>query len=63
MSGWTEREEKSVKLIHHSTSSIVEIQVTENVEYKQGSFREETHSTWLDYSSFDDLVKAISKIN
>lgn len=56
---FTEREKGSVKIINHSTAAVIEIQITEDVEYEQGSFRKETHSTWMDWSTFSDLKEAI----
>lgn len=40
-----------VELIHHSTSSLVEIRVTDEENVKQ--------SIWLDYFDFDNLTSAM----
>jgi hypothetical protein len=61
MSGWTEIEVGKVKMIHHSTSSLVQIIVTDIEEYQPGHYREETNELWIDYYQFEDLKKAINK--
>jgi hypothetical protein len=62
MVGWKEIEIGDVKLIHHSTSSIVQIIVKDREEYQPGCFREETNELWVDYSQLQDLIEAINKI-
>lgn len=50
MSGWISSENGDVKLIHHSTASIIQIVVTD----EHG-----TSELWLDYYQFEQLKKAI----
>ena len=59
MSIWKEIEVGSIKLIHHSTSSIVQIVVKDREEYQPGYFREETNELWVDYYQIQDLIEAI----
>jgi hypothetical protein len=49
---FAEVKESSIKIIHHSTSSVIEIKTVNN----------NNESTWLDYSEFQDLIKAIEKV-
>lgn len=63
MSGWTEREEGSVKIIHHSTSSLIQMLVTRNEEVKQGVFEDVTNEIWFDYAAFSDLQKVINQLD
>lgn len=46
---WTVREAGNVKLIHHSTSSLIELTVKD----EEG----EEKSVWLDYYDFSNLSK------
>lgn len=62
MSGFTSVGFENVQIKHHSTSSQVEIVVEINDEYEQGKFRRATRNIWLDYSDFDNLIKAIDQI-
>ncbi len=62
MSGWQEIEIGNVKMVHHSTSSIVQIIVKDKEEYQPGCFREETNELWIDYSQLQDLIETINKI-
>ena len=52
------RKEGNVKLIHHSTSSYIEIKVESDKEVKE---MEDIESLWLTYEEFDNLKKAITK--
>ena len=61
MSGWTEREEKSIKIIHHSTSSSIEMLITTNEEVEQGKFEKVTQKVWFDYGTFSDLRKVVNQ--
>lgn len=51
---FVEEEHGAVKIIHHSTSSTIEIIVTSEDGGKQ--------YLWMDYYDIDDLKKAIDKI-
>lgn len=62
MSGWIEKEVGKVKLVHHSTSSVVQIIVTDREEYMPGHFREETNELWIDYNQFEDLKNVIKEL-
>ena len=55
MDNWTEREEGTVKIVHHSTSSCIEIIMDEGDD-------PESHY-WFDYYQWSDLLKAIEKTN
>jgi hypothetical protein len=55
MSGWTERENGCVRIIHHSTSSLIEVLITTHEEVEQGVIKKTTKQLWLDYASFCDL--------
>ena len=61
MSGWTSLEHRSVKLAHHSTSSLVEITITAEEEVEQGRFGKVVETIWVDYATFSDLRKAINQ--
>lgn len=60
MSGWTEREERSVKIIHHSTSSFIEMLITTEEEVEQGKIEKATTKVWFDYDTFSDLRKVVN---
>lgn len=61
MSGWTEREEGTVKIIHHSTSSSIEMLITTDEEAEQGRVEKSTIKVWFDYGTFSDLRKVINQ--
>lgn len=61
MSGWTEKEEGTVKLIHHSTSSTIEMLITTDEEVKPGKVEKVTTKIWFDYATFSDLRKVVNK--
>ena len=61
MSGWTEREEGTVKIIHHSTSSLIEMLITTDEEVEQGRVEKLTIKVWFDYGTFSDLRKVINQ--
>ena len=61
MSGWTEREHGTVRLIHHSTSSTIKMIVTTYEEVEQGKMDYVVEEFWFDYTTFEDLKKAIAK--
>ena len=47
---WTERKVGNVKMIHHSTSSVIEIIIEQD---------DEKITVWLDYTDFENLKKAL----
>ncbi len=53
MSGWIKEKEGNVTLVHHSTSSTIEL----IVEYEG-----EENRFWLDYYEYENLKKLILKI-
>lgn len=55
MSGWTEREVNNVKMVHHSTSSQIEITIKSLDPEETGPAKEVSTTIWLDYCNFDDL--------
>lgn len=61
MSGWTQREEGTVKIIHHSTSSLIEMLVTRNEEVEEGIVEKVTTQMWFDYATFSDLREVINQ--
>jgi hypothetical protein len=61
MSGWTEREEGTVKIIHHSTSSLIEMLITTDEEVEQGKIEKVTEKVWFDYGTFSDLRKVVNQ--
>lgn len=54
MSGWITIEEDNVKLIHHSTSSTVELVMDEGKDSEQ--------KFWMDYYGFEKLKRALIKL-
>ena len=52
-----------VTIKHHSTSSLVEITVKVKEEVEWGKFEDAEEVLWLDYGEFEDLKKAINKID
>lgn len=61
MSGWIEHEVRGVKLIHHSTSSTIEMLITTNEEVKEGKFEKVTERFCFDYGTFSDLRKVVNQ--
>ena len=49
-------EEGTIKVLHHSTSSLIEIKVKNNEE-------DTVKSLWLDYAKYDDLTRCIQRLN
>lgn len=62
MSGWQKIELGNVKIVHHSTSSVVQIIVKDREEYIPGHIREETNELWLDYDQFENLKSVIKQL-
>ena len=60
---WVTVEVGTVKLIHHSTSSTIEMVVTDDEEVSQGVFEKVSNSFWFDYGTFPDLRDAINQTN
>jgi hypothetical protein len=63
MSGWKTVDVGTVRLIHHSTSSLVQMIVTEVQETSPGVHEEVSTDFWFDYQTFPDLREAINKTN
>jgi len=63
MSGWTEREFGSIKLKHHSTSSLIEMTITSTEELVRGIPEEVKETVWFNYETFSDLREIINKID
>lgn len=63
MSGFIEEEVRSVKIVHHSVSSTIEVLISNNEEVKQGKVEKVTTKVWLDYGTFEDLKEVINKID
>jgi Zn-dependent M32 family carboxypeptidase len=63
MSSFSEVEEGDIKIIHHSAASLIEVIITREQEVEQGIFEKVKEPFWFEYSSFDDLKKAINRIN
>tara|TARA_R110000868_G_scaffold90367_1_gene250995 strand:+ start:665 stop:877 length:213 start_codon:yes stop_codon:yes gene_type:complete len=61
MSGWTKIIEGNIELVHHSTSSIVELILHDTDEFEPGQFRKDDKTIWLDYYDFENLKKAIAR--
>lgn len=61
MSGWTKREIGDVQAIHHSTSSQIELKITQ--EIGDGSGESATQTIWMDYKTFEDLKAVVSSID
>jgi len=56
-------EHKSVKIKHHSTSSLIEIVITSQEEETQGGKLKNVESSiMLDYTQFEHLMSAVSKV-
>ncbi len=55
---FTEIKEGCVRIIHHSTSSTIEIVVSDKEEV-----RGDDQTLWLDYYDFYELLKALKKID
>lgn len=51
---WTEKEHGNIKLIHYSTSSLIQIIVTGDCESKEELF--------LTYKEFEDLRKVLKNL-
>jgi len=62
LGNWVEVEEKNVKIINHSTSSLIEIQLTTIEEVNWAEWDTNVESIWLESGTLDNLKKAISKI-
>ncbi len=58
---WTEIKVNSVKIIHHSTSSSIEMLITTDEEIEQGKVEKVTQIIWFDYYTFSDLKKAVNQ--
>jgi len=62
MSGFTIIEKGTVKIVHHSTSSLIEVIIKDREEVEQGQSKELDKIVYLDYTQFDDLAEAIKTI-
>lgn len=62
MSGWTVRENESVKIKHHSTCSLIEMTITTDEEAEEGKWEKIKETVWLNYAQFSDLKKVINQI-
>lgn len=62
MSGWKQKEVGKVKIVHHSTSSTIQIIVKDREEYQPGDYREKTNELWIDYDQFEDLKEIIKTL-
>ena len=62
MSGFTKVEKGTVKIVHHSTSSLIEVIIKDREEVEQGQFEDIDKIVYLDYTQFDDLAEAIKTI-
>lgn len=51
---WTEKQHGNVKLIHYSTSSLIQIVITADCESKEEIF--------LTYKEFDDLREILNNL-
>ena len=61
MSGWTEIEEGTIKIIHHSTASIIELLITADEEVEEGKLEKVITKLLIDYATFSDLRKVINQ--
>lgn len=60
---WSKIKHGNVTLIHHSTSSLVEIEVmSKEEEYQGGPLVDVKNTLYMDYTEFDDLVEAIKTV-
>lgn len=59
MTNFTQRESGNVKIIHHSTSSVIEIIIRIDKEVSQSKFERVTETVWLDYETFNNLKKLV----
>jgi hypothetical protein len=60
---FSEAEYGSVKLIHHSAASVIELQFTSDEEESQGgNIVPRTESIWIGYRELSDLITAINII-
>lgn len=56
-------EHKTVKIIHHSTPSLIEIIVTSQEEETQGGkLIDKEEKIMLDYTQFEHLMSAVLKV-
>jgi hypothetical protein len=63
MNGLSEIEEGRVKVIHHSTSSSIQMIVKNEDHLEDGTIEEIECNIWFDYDSFKDLKKLISNLS
>ena len=63
MSGFTTVEKGTIKIVHHSTSSLIQVIIKDKVEVEQGKFEDFDKIVWLDYTEFSDLKEAIGIID
>jgi len=62
MDNWITRERRSVKLIHHSTSSAIQLIITEMEEVEYGKSELVQREIWFDYYTFADLKYLINDL-
>ncbi len=60
MSGWKTVEVKNVKMIHHSTASVIEIQIQTEDEISNNI---QEQMIIFDYRTFENLKEAINKVD
>jgi len=63
MSGFTTVEEGTIKIVHHSTSSLIEVIIKDREEVSQGNWKDIDKIVWLDYTQIEDLKKALNEID
>jgi len=63
MSGFTKVEKGTVKIVHHSTSSLIEVIIKDREEVSQGNWKDIDKIVWLDYTQIEDLKKALNEID
>ena len=58
---WSQVEVGNIKLIHHSTASLIKIIITGEVQESQGGeYKKVEEDIWLEYDQFKNLVEAIN---
>lgn len=59
--GFNSGEEGCVKILHHSVSSAIRIEIARKEEVEQGVVEDVVEEIWLDYSEIKDLSQALEK--
>lgn len=52
---WTEKQHGNIKLVHYSTSSMIELIIY--------SYRQKEESIWMDYKEFKELKELMDEID